>query len=166
MTLAEKRVEITIASSLDLIDIVTLTADHLSRLSGFDEEEQYRINLAVRESVANAIEHGNKYNLEKNVELLFSLTEIALSIAVRDHGSGFDPASLPDPLDPENLLNPAGRGILYMRSFMDDVELMCHPEGGMKITMIKQRKPAPAKAVTEKNTADEEAVTNQATEGS
>ncbi len=141
MTLAEKVVEITIASSLDLIDIATLTADHMSRLCGFDEEEQYRINLAVRESIANAIEHGNKYNLEKNVELRFILTDALLSIAVRDHGAGFDPASLPDPLDPENLLNPAGRGILYMRSFMDDVGLVRHAEGGMQITMVKNRRP-------------------------
>ena len=144
MTLAEKVVEITIASSLDLIDIATLTADHMSRLCGFDEEEQYRINLAVRESIANAIEHGNKYNLEKNVELRFILTDVWLSIAVRDHGAGFDPASLPDPLDPENLLNPAGRGILYMRSFMDEVGLVRHDEGGMQITMVKNRKPLPA----------------------
>jgi serine/threonine-protein kinase RsbW len=141
MTLAEKVVEITIASSLDLIDIATLTADHFSKLCGMDEEEQYRINLAVRESVANAIEHGNKYNLEKNVELRFTLTDARLSISVRDHGAGFDPASLPDPLDPENLLNPAGRGILYMRSFMDDVGLVRHAEGGMQITMVKNRKP-------------------------
>ena len=141
MTLAEKVVEITIASSLDLIDIATLTADHMSKLCGFDEEEQYRINLAVRESIANAIEHGNKYNLEKNVELRFCLTEATLSIAVRDHGAGFDPAGLPDPLDPENLLSPAGRGILYMRSFMDEVELVRHAEGGMQITMSKNRTP-------------------------
>lgn len=143
MTLAEKVVEITIASSLDLIDIATLTADHMSKLCGFDEEEQYRINLAVRESIANAIEHGNKYNLEKNVELRYRLNDSTLTIAVRDHGAGFDPADLPDPLDPENLLNPAGRGILYMRSFMDDVELIRHAEGGMQITMVKNR-PTPA----------------------
>lgn len=143
MTLAEKVVEITIASSLDLIDIATLTADHMSKLCGFDDEEQYRINLAVRESIANAIEHGNKYNLEKNVELSFRLTEATLSIAVRDYGAGFDPAELPDPLDPENLLNPAGRGILYMRSFMDEVELIRHTGGGMQITMVKNRKQPP-----------------------
>jgi serine/threonine-protein kinase RsbW len=143
MTLAEKVVEITIASSLDLIDIITLTADHFSKLCGFDEEEQYRVNLAVRESVANAIEHGNKYSLEKNVELRFCMSNTALTLSVRDHGAGFDPASLPDPLDPENLLNPAGRGILYMRSFMDEVELIRHPGGGMQITLVKQRKPQP-----------------------
>ena len=145
MMQAEKVVAITIASSLELIDIITLTADHFAKLSGFDEEELYRINLAVRESVANAIEHGNKYNAEKNVETRFCLTELTLSISIRDHGAGFDPATLPDPLDPENLLNPAGRGILYMRSFMDQVDLFRHPEGGMQISMVKNR-PAPALA--------------------
>jgi serine/threonine-protein kinase RsbW len=139
MMQAEKVVEISIVSSLELIDIITLTADHFAKLSGFDEEELYRINLAVRESVANAIEHGNKYNAEKNVEARFCLTDFSLSVSIRDHGAGFDPASLPDPLDPENLLNPAGRGILYMRSFMDQVELARHPTGGMQITMVKNR---------------------------
>ncbi len=139
MMQAEKVVAITIASTLELIDIITLTADHFAKLSGFDEEELYRINLAVRESVANAIEHGNKYNAEKNVEVRFRLTDALLSVSIRDHGAGFDPAALPDPLDPENLLNPAGRGILYMRSFMDEVDLIRHPEGGMQITMVKNR---------------------------
>jgi serine/threonine-protein kinase RsbW len=143
MKQAEKVVEISIASALDLIDIITLTADHFAKLSGFDEEEQYRINLAVRESVANAIEHGNKYHGEKTVETLFRLTATTLTVTIRDHGAGFDPASLPDPLDPENLLNPAGRGILYMRSFMDQVDLMRHPEGGMQITMSKNRPTLP-----------------------
>lgn len=143
MMQAEKVVEISIASSLELIDIITLAADHFAKLSGFDEEELYRINLAVRESVANAIEHGNKYNTEKQVEARFSLSAVSLSVSIRDHGAGFDPESLPDPLDPENLLNPAGRGILYMRSFMDQVDLARHPTGGMQITMIKNR-PAPA----------------------
>lgn len=153
MMQAEKVVEITIASTLELIDIITLTADHFAKLSGFDEEELYRINLAVRESVANAIEHGNKYNAEKNVEARFRLTDVSLSVSIRDHGAGFDPATLPDPLDPENLLNPAGRGILYMRSFMDQVDLVRHPQGGMQITMVKNRpaqaSPPPAPSSSE-----------------
>lgn len=153
MMQAEKVVEITIASTLELIDIITLTADHFAKLSGFDEEELYRINLAVRESVANAIEHGNKYNAEKNVEARFRLTDVSLSVSIRDHGAGFDPATLPDPLDPENLLNPAGRGILYMRSFMDQVDLVRHPQGGMQITMVKNRpaqaSPPPAPSTSE-----------------
>lgn len=143
MTQAEKVVEINIASKLDLIEVVTLAADHLAKLAGFDDEQQYRINLSVRESLANAIEHGNKFADDKIVAIRFSLTVEKLHITIRDHGAGFDPASLPDPLDPENLLSPAGRGILYMRAFMDDVELIRHPEGGMQITLIKQCQPTP-----------------------
>lgn len=139
MILGEKMVGIQIGSNLELIDVVTLTADHLAKLSGFDEEEQYRINLSVRESIANAIEHGNKYDPHKNVEVHFKLTNESLSISIRDHGAGFDPEALPDPLDPVNLLNPAGRGILYMRSFMDEVDLHRHPGGGMQITLVKRR---------------------------
>ncbi len=143
MTQSEKVVEINIASKLDLIEVVTLAADHLAKIAGFDDEQQYRINLSVRESIANAIEHGNKFADDKIVAIRFSLTAEQLHITIRDHGAGFDPASLPDPLDPENLLSPAGRGILYMRAFMDDVDLIRHPEGGMQITLVKQCQPTP-----------------------
>lgn len=139
MSQSEKVVEITIASKLDLIEIVTLAADHLSKLAGFDDEVQYRVNLSVRESVANAIEHGNKFDDQKNVEIRFTLSAVKLHISIRDFGAGFDPESLPDPLDPENLLSPAGRGILYMRSFMDEVEINRHPAGGMQTTLSKHR---------------------------
>ena len=154
MNLAEKVVEITIASYLELIDVITLSADHLSKLSDFDDEEQYRVNLAVRESVANAIEHGNKHDREKTVEVRFTLTARFLKVVIRDHGAGFDPQALPDPLDPENLLNPAGRGILYMRSFMDEVDLIRHPDGGMQITMVKARNLTPTATPVVEGTQD------------
>lgn len=142
MTQAEKVVEINIASKLDLIEVITMAADHLSKLAGFDDEQQYRVNLSVRECLANAIEHGNKFADDKIVAVRFALTIEKLHITIRDQGAGFDPASLPDPLDPQNLLSPAGRGILYMRSFMDEVELIQHPAGGMQITLVKQCQPA------------------------
>jgi serine/threonine-protein kinase RsbW len=70
-------------------------------------------------------------------------------VTVRDHGEGFDPATLPDPLDPNNLLNPAGRGILYMRTFMDSVDYELHPEGGMIVSMSKRRPPKHLQDLTE-----------------
>jgi serine/threonine-protein kinase RsbW len=74
----------------------------------------------------------------------------ALRVTIRDYGEGFDPATLPDPLDPNNLLNPAGRGILYMRTFMDSVEYERHPEGGMVVSMSKRRAPKqPSQDVSE-----------------
>jgi serine/threonine-protein kinase RsbW len=108
---------------------------------GFDEESAYWINMAVRESVANAVEHGNRYDQQKSVDIRYTIGVDALRVTVRDYGEGFDPATLPDPLDPNNLLNPAGRGILYMRTFMDSVKYDRHPEGGMIVSMSKRRAP-------------------------
>jgi serine/threonine-protein kinase RsbW len=141
MMLAENVVELTIASQLDFIDLVTALTDNITNMVGFDEEASYWINMAVRESVANAIEHGNKYDPQKSVDIRFTVGVDALRVTVRDYGEGFDPGSLPDPLDPNNLLNPAGRGILYMRTFMDSVEYGRHPESGMVVSMSKRRVP-------------------------
>jgi serine/threonine-protein kinase RsbW len=141
MMLAENVVELTIASQLEFIDLVTTVTDNITHMIGFDEETSYWINMAVRESVANAIEHGNKYDPQKAVDLRFTIGVDALRVTVRDYGEGFDPDALPDPLDPSNLLNPAGRGILYMRTFMDQVTYDRHPGGGMQATMTKRRLP-------------------------
>ena len=139
MMLAENVVELSIASQLEFIELVTVLTDNVTKMVGFDEEANYWINMAVRESVANAVEHGNKYDPNKTVDVRFTIGVDALRVTIRDHGEGFEPSSLPDPLDPENLLNPAGRGILYMRSFMDAVDYERHPEGGMLVTMTKRR---------------------------
>lgn len=141
MMLAENVVELTIASQLEFIDLVTALTDNITQMIGFDEEASYWINMAVRESVANAIEHGNKYDPQKAVDVRFTIGVDALRVSVRDYGEGFDPATLPDPLDPDNLLNPAGRGILYMRTFMDNIEYEHHPDCGMVVTMTKRRVP-------------------------
>jgi serine/threonine-protein kinase RsbW len=155
MMLAENVVELSISSQLEFIELVTTLTDNVTKMVGFDEDATYWINMAVRESVANAVEHGNKYDPNKTVDVRFTIGVDALRVTVRDHGEGFDPSSLPDPLDPENLLNPAGRGILYMRSFMDEVLHERHPEGGMVVTMSKRRQ---SKAATE--TELEHALTN------
>ncbi|MFN6203875.1 MAG: ATP-binding protein [Acidobacteriota bacterium] len=141
MTVSENVVRLTIASQLEFIDLVTNLTDCLTNMAGFDEEAVYWINMAVRESVANAVEHGNQYDPNKAVDVTFILSPENFHVSVRDRGEGFDPANLPDPLDPLNLLNPAGRGILYMRTFMDHVDYQLHSEGGMVVTMIKTRQP-------------------------
>ena len=99
MTFAENLIQLRIASQLEFIDLVTSLADNLSALAGFDEDSAYGINMAVRESVANAVEHGNRYDPNRAVEINFLLGETEFSIRVRDHGEGFDPSDLPDPLD-------------------------------------------------------------------
>ena len=60
-----------------------------------------------------------------------------LTVRVVDQGEGFDPVEVADPLAPENLLKSSGRGVFFMRSFMDDLKLQRVPEGGMEVVMVK-----------------------------
>ena len=57
---------------------------------------------------------------------------------MRDQGEGFDPEELADPLAPENVLKASGRGIFFMRSFMDDVQIRRAEQGGMEVMMLKR----------------------------
>jgi serine/threonine-protein kinase RsbW len=93
--------------------------------------------MSLREAMANAIKHGNQQNLEKRVEIEMNVVDDVLEIRVRDEGPGFDPASVPDPLAPENRLRTSGRGIFYMKTFMDDVRFRRTDGGGMEIVLTK-----------------------------
>ncbi len=110
--------------------------------SGLDEDSQHWVGVAIRESVINAIKHGNRSDTSKHVFVEFETTELTtvpeLMIRVRDQGEGFDPETVANPLDPENLLKSSGRGIFLIRNFMDDMQLRRAPEGGMEIRMIKR----------------------------
>jgi len=101
--------------------------------------------VAVRESVINAIKHGNAGDESKRVQVEFTYSlenpSDGLEIVVRDEGAGFDLANLPDPLASENLLKTSGRGVFLMRKFMDEVEWVCLPEGGMEVRMSKRCTP-------------------------
>ena len=129
-------------SVFEMIELVQALVDQLGRMLGFDEDAQHWVGVAVRESVINAIKHGNRHDPLKQVEIDFTMTPGAapteLTVRVRDHGDGFDPDALADPLAPENILKASGRGIFFMRSFMDDVRIERAPGGGMEVRMIKR----------------------------
>ena len=94
--------------------------------------------MAVREAVTNAVVHGNQEDETKTIEVNFNCLEHALEIEVKDQGGGFDPTTVPDPTDGENILKPSGRGIFLMRSFMDDVQWSARPEGGTSVRLVKK----------------------------
>lgn len=129
-------------SSFELLDLVQLLSDRLSALAGFDEDATHWVSVAVRESVINAIKHGNQEDLRKHVVVEFALsprgTPEEFTVRVLDEGAGFDPEGIADPLAPENVLKSSGRGIFFMRSFMDDVSMSRRPEGGMVVQMTKK----------------------------
>ena len=134
-------------SGLDMLDLVQAVSDHIGRLAGLDDDGLHWVGVAVRECVINAITHGNERDARKRVHVEFSLDREVpgrLAIRVRDEGPGFDPDLLADPLAPENLLKPSGRGIFLIRSFMDELVLRRAPEGGMEVVMVKRVQPASA----------------------
>jgi serine/threonine-protein kinase RsbW len=129
-------------SAFEMLDFVQVVNDHVGREVGFDEDSVHWVGVAVRECVINAIKHGNKNDSSKRVfvefETVFNDGVNELGIRIRDQGQGFDPESLANPLDPENLLKASGRGIFLIRNFMDEVELQRAPQGGMEVRMTKR----------------------------
>jgi len=132
-------------STFDVLDLVQVVTDHIGRQAGLDEEALHWVGVAVRESVINAIKHGNGNDEQKRVHVEFTPlateTPTGIAIRVRDEGPGFDPATLPDCCAPENVLKGSGRGIFLIRSFMDELTLQRAPEGGMEVVMVKRVQP-------------------------
>ena len=135
-------VRLTIFSVFDTLDLIQVVSDRLSSMGGLDEDATHWVGVSVRESVINAIKHGNRFDPAKLVTIEFALepaeAPTALVIRITDEGEGFDPVEVADPLAPENLLRSSGRGIFFMRSFMDDVTLRRRAAGGMEVLMTKR----------------------------
>lgn len=130
--------EFKLPTRIESVEDAAVNAERFVRDNGFGDEVVSAIDLAVRESVANAVKHGNKFDETKEVEVTFAKVDDGLQITVRDFGAGFSIDEIPDPTNPENLLKVNGRGILFMRSFMDEVEWSNATGGGMMVTMLKR----------------------------
>ncbi|HUP38613.1 MAG TPA: ATP-binding protein [Vicinamibacterales bacterium] len=138
-------VHLEIHSTIDALDLVQAVTEHIARRLGFDDEALHWTAMAVRESVVNAITHGNASDPAKLVFIDYSVSYEPdppdFIVAVRDQGHGFDPQTIKDPLTPENMLNTSGRGIFLIRQFMDDVSMRRAPQGGMEVRMTKHIRP-------------------------
>ena len=130
------RITLTLGSSLASVDRVEQTAEQIATEAGVEEDSRFGITMAVREAAANAVFHGNHGEESKQITASFENTGRSLIFCIADQGEGLDPASLPDPTEPENLLRGSGRGIFLIRSFMDEVHFrQLHP--GTELTLIK-----------------------------
>lgn len=131
--------ELSLPSRIETVSqAANAVADFVTR-SGISEEAAYGIDMAVREAVTNAVVHGNHQDEHKAVELTLKSSPEAVEITVHDQGQGFNPEAVPDPTEDENILKTSGRGIFFMRTFMDEVSWTVRPEGGTTVRMLKRR---------------------------
>ncbi len=145
--------------------LVAMLQEMLAAMRLVDGPDRVRVGVALEEAITNAIYHGNlgvdsglrerddssfvrlaeerrrqsPYR-ERRIHVQARLTPTEATISVRDEGDGFDPSKLADPTDPVNVERLCGRGLLLIRTFMDEVR---HNPTGNQITMIKRRKTTP-----------------------
>jgi serine/threonine-protein kinase RsbW len=105
-----------------------------AKRQGFHEADRFAIHLALEEAFVNAVQHGNQSDPKKKIFVRYSVTPDRFDVTVSDQGPGFNPNTLPDPRDPENLCKSSGRGVLLIRAYMDQVEY--NPKGN-QIRMVK-----------------------------
>ena len=139
------RATLSLESRFESIEIAERALADLFVEVGLGGDEEYWILTALREAIANAIRHGHYGKSEELVRVDYRVEASRVSITVVDQGEGFDAAVIPDPRDAENLLKPCGRGIFYMRRFMDEVTFRRGTGGGTMVCMSRKLTPKPIK---------------------
>jgi serine/threonine-protein kinase RsbW len=130
--------ELTFPSRIAAVgEAAAAVAEFMNRLK-IGEDVAFGVDMAVREAVTNAVVHGNKLDDTKVVELKLRNTPAVFEITVHDQGNGFNPNDVPDPTKDENILRTSGRGIFFMRNFMDEVDWSADPKGGTTVRMTKK----------------------------
>jgi serine/threonine-protein kinase RsbW len=113
---------ISFPSDVNELSKAELLVDKICQTLSVNDDFYGNVLIAVTEAVNNAIKHGNKNDVSKQVQIRVSDAESVFSIEVKDQGLGFDFNNLPDPTAPENLEKENGRGIFLMKSLADKVE--------------------------------------------
>lgn len=132
-----QEVDTLLDSTLDSVDTAEMAVLKVAEEIGFEEDDLHAIGMAVRESMVNAVVHGNRYSARKKVHLRVLKSSDHLTILIGDEGEGFDLSQLPDPLAEENLLRQSGRGLLLIQAFVDEFDLHRREPSGTEVKMVK-----------------------------
>ena len=130
--------ELTLPSRIEAVNEAASAVARILGELGANEQLMFGIDMAIREAVTNAVVHGNKQDDSKQVRVEIKSSPEELEISVRDEGPGFNPTEVPDPTTAENLMKTSGRGIFFMRNFVDEVEWLTPPGGGTTVKLTKR----------------------------
>lgn len=136
------RVDRFLDSVLESADAAEQLAVDAARRADFPEDDLHKIGMAIRESMVNAVVHGNRYNARKKVHFRADAAPDRLTVTITDEGDGFDDAALPDPLSQPNLLQQSGRGIFLIRAFVDEFRVRRAEPQGTEVTLVKYKRAA------------------------
>jgi anti-sigma regulatory factor (Ser/Thr protein kinase) len=127
----------TIPADPSAIPALTDGVTHVLQEKHWSEDDVMAVELALQEAVANAIRHGCGGDRTKKLQCSVACDESGeVVITVRDPGTGFDHTTVANPLHPENILKPSGRGIFLINGLMDDVQFA---DGGREVQMRKKK---------------------------
>lgn len=132
-----QRIEVVLETLLESITLAEEVGVRVAAAAGFDEDDQYKIGLAVHEAVMNAFQYGNEQQREKKICVVFELYNEKLVVHVTDQGAGYRLDDVPDPRVDENVLVDSGRGVLLMKAFMDEFDVQVGHRGGAEVIMTK-----------------------------
>jgi serine/threonine-protein kinase RsbW len=130
--MAEEEKKIRITSQSENIAFVEKLVNTICEMYNISEDHYGNILVAITEAVNNAIQHGNKANPNKNIDIAYLSNKDHLRFSVKDEGEGFNFTSLPDPTNPENIEKPNGRGVFLMKHLADKVEF---EDNGSKVVL-------------------------------
>ena len=124
---------ISIQSKLENISHIEKLVDEISEQCNLSSDIYGKILIATIEAVNNSIAHGNKFDINKTVDVNVHIDKSSIHIYVKDMGTGFNYMDIPDPTRPENLENVSGRGVFLMRNLADNIAF---EDNGAKVELI------------------------------
>jgi serine/threonine-protein kinase RsbW len=128
-------------STLETVERVEYLTLEFAERAGFRDVSLEQIALAVHETTANAVIHGNRYSPDKKVSVAISIIDNQFKVTIGDEGEGFDPQTIPESLSLQELLRVHGRGVYLSRILMDEYRVQLREAGGAEVTLIKYLQP-------------------------
>ena len=133
------QIKLQFGSQTNYIDVAQSLGEKLFEILSFNGDAIYWMSIALREALNNAVKHGNKQNPLKSVFVNFNIHPDKLQILIRDEGKGFDLSEIPDPTEKENIMKSCGRGLFFIKSFMDEFEILECGKKGTLLSMVKYK---------------------------
>lgn len=133
---SHQRIAISLPSSLAHLDLVQMIAEQIGKGIGLDDDGQLDFGLAIREVAINAMKHGHGFDESMSVQIEFHTRETMVRALIVDQGDGFDPQQTPDPTSGENVWRSSGRGLLLIRTLVDEIAFDRLPDG-MQVSLTK-----------------------------